>query len=166
MITLNDNLWKGLKGGYKTTYDVSVPLKRLEATKDELEIENIFQELWNELHHQGDVDLASYLAVPQLVRIARERNLFDWNVLAICATIEQQRQLGQNPALPKLYEDYYFDGLTQLKKFIVENIETIKDEITFRSSLSALAACHGHIKLSKAIIEMSDDVLDEFLQQY
>jgi hypothetical protein len=166
MITLEDNLWKHLKGGYKIAYDVSVPLRRLEFTNDKKEIENIYQELWNELHHQGDVDLASYLAVPQLVRIAKKNNLFDWNVLAICATIEQQRQLGHNPALPELYEEYYQNGLTELKGFIVESIATIKDEITFRSALSALAACNRYIKLSKAIIEMSDDVLDEFLEQY
>jgi len=166
MITLDDRVWKELKGGYKSAYDVSVPLRQLEATKDKKEIENIYQELWNELHHQGDVDLASYLAVPQLVRIAKTNNLFDWNLLALCATIEQQRQLGQNPGLPKLYGQYYQDGLSELKKFIIDNIDSIKDEITFRSALSALAACNQHIKLSKAIIEMSDDVLDEFLEQY
>ena len=166
MITLDDNLWKELKGGYKILYDVSIPLRRLEGTKDKKEIDRIFQELWTELHHQGDVDLASYLAIPQLVRIAKEKNMFDWNVLAICATIEQQRQLGTNPAVPKLYDDYYQDGLAELKMFIVDNIASIDDEITFRSALSALAACNQYTKLSKAIIEMSDDVLDQFLEQY
>lgn len=166
MITLEDNLWQNLQGGYKTTYDVSAPLRRLEQTSDKNEIDNIYQELWNELHHQGDVGLASYLAVPQLVRIAKSKNLFEWNVLALCATIEQQRQLGHNPALPKLYEEYYENGFRELKEFIEANLADVKDEITFRSSLSALAACHRHIKLSKAILEMSDDVLDEFLEQY
>jgi hypothetical protein len=166
MIALDDSVWKELKGGYKSTYDVSVPLRQLEATKDKKEIDNIYQELWNELHHQGDVDLASYLAVPQLVRIAKKNDLFDWNLLALCATIEQQRQLGQNPGLPKLYEQYYQDGLSELKKFIIDNIASIKDEIAFRSALSALAACNRHVKLSKAIIEMSHDVLDDFLEQY
>src|SRR5688572_362023 len=97
MLQLNDNLWKELKGGYKLRYDVSVPLKQLEKATDNETIAKIFEELWNELHHQGDVGLASYLALPQLVRISREKNLFDWNVLALCATIEQQRHLGKNP---------------------------------------------------------------------
>jgi HTH-type transcriptional regulator/antitoxin HigA len=30
MITLDDRLWKELKGGYKIPYDVSIPLRRLE----------------------------------------------------------------------------------------------------------------------------------------
>ena len=166
MITLDDNLWKELKGGYKIAYDVSIPLRQLEQTSDKNEIYKIYNELWNELHHQGDVELASYLAVPQLVRISRRKNLFDWNVLAICATIEQQRHLGKNPVLPAIYAEYYENGLTELKQFIVDNIASVKDEITLRSALSALAVCNQQIKLSKAIIELSDDVLDEFLEQF
>jgi hypothetical protein len=166
MITLEDNLWKELKGGYKTPYDASSALKRLERTSDKQEIDRIFEELWDELHHQGDVELASYLALPQLVRIAKNKNLFDWNVLALSATIEQQRHLGKNPPLPTQYVDYYENGLRELKEFIISNLSSVKDETTFRSALSALAACNKEIKLSKAIIEMSEDVLDEFLEQF
>ncbi|MBS1507057.1 MAG: hypothetical protein JSS79_10465 [Bacteroidetes bacterium] len=100
MITLDDKLWKELKGGYKVVYDVSVPLRKLERSNDKKEINKIYEELWNELHHQGDVELASYLALPQLVRIAKDKKLFDWNVLAICVTIEQQRHQEKNPPLP------------------------------------------------------------------
>jgi hypothetical protein len=166
MIILDDNLWKGLKGGYKLVYDASVPLKQLEKATDKEEIASVFDELWNELHHQGDVGLASYLALPQLVRISSEKNLFDWNVLALCATIEQQRHLGNNPELPQEYSHYYDNGLMNLKEFILDNFKVIKDEITLTSALSALAACNGQVKLSKAIINLSEDVLDEFLQQY
>lgn len=166
MISLDDQIWKELKGGYKITYDVSVPLRRLEHLIDNRENDVIYRELWNELHHQGDVGLASYLAVPQFVRIAKMKKLFNWNILAICATIEQQRQLGQNPGLPEIYEEYYQNGLAELKAFIIDNIAGVSDETTFRSALSALAACNRQAKLSKAIIEMSDDVLDEFLGQF
>ena len=166
MITLDDNLWKELKGGYRIAYDVSVPLVRLERTTDKKEIERIYEELWNELHHQGDVGLASYLAIPQLVRIAKQKGLFDWNILALSATIEQQRHLGKNPPLPAQYATYYENGLTELKQLIVENIAEVNDEITLRSAFSALAVCNRQVKLSKAIIEMSDDVLDEFLEQF
>lgn len=166
MITLDDKLWKELKGGYKVVYDVSVPLRKLERSNDKKEINKIYEELWNELHHQGDVELASYLALPQLVRIAKDKKLFDWNVLAICATIEQQRHQEKNPPLPTQYADYYKDGLIELKKFIVDNLVSVDDEITLRSAFSALAACNGQIKLSRAILEMSEDVLDEFLEHY
>jgi hypothetical protein len=165
-ITLDDEIWKALKGGYKITYDVSIPLKQLKKTSDKNEIDKIYKELWNELHHQGDVGFASYLAVPQLVSIARENGLFDWNILALCTTIEQQRLLGNNPPLPTEYVDYYFEAWADLKRLIIENLAFVEDEITLRSALSALAACNRQIKLSKAILELSEDVLDEFLEQY
>jgi hypothetical protein len=166
MISLDDKLWKELKGGYKKVYDVSVPLRLLETTTSKSDIDKIFDELWNELHHQGDVELASYLAVPQLVNIARQKRLFDWNVLALCATIEQQRHLGDNPSIPIEYLGYYEGGLRELKSFIIDNLDSVDDEITLRSAISALAACKGQIRLSKAIIELSEDVLEEFLERF
>ena len=165
-MTLDDKIWKELKGGYKITYDVSVPLRQLENTTDKKEIERILDELWNELHHQGDVGLASYLAVPQLVRIAESKGLFDWKVYGLCAVIEQQRQLGTNPPVPTEYNDYYKNGLAELNKFVISNIDRGQDESDLRVILSTIATCKGQAKLGKAIIDMSDDVLDEFLEQY
>jgi hypothetical protein len=166
MITLDDKLWRELKGGYKIVYDVSIPLRQLEKANEKKETEKIFAELWDELHHQGDVGLASYMVIPQLVRIARQKDLFDWNVFALCATIEQQRHLEKNPAIPTQYEGYYQNGLKELSLFIVDNIASVTDDTTFRSALSALAACSNQLKLSKAIIELSEDVIDEFLERF
>jgi hypothetical protein len=166
MITLNDNIWKELEGGYKIPYDVSVPLTQMERATSSVEIDKILTELWDELHHQGDVGVASYLAIPQLVRISRDKSLFNWNVLALCSTIEQQRHLGENPPLPTEYTEYYNNGLIELKEFILDNFRFIQDELTLRAALSALAVCNGEMKLSKAIIELSDDTLDEFLEQF
>jgi len=87
---LTDKIWKELKGGYKILYDVSIPLGQLENSDDDEAISKVWDELWNELHHQGDVGIASYLAVPQLVRIGIKKDLFDWNLLGICSVIEQQ----------------------------------------------------------------------------
>lgn len=165
-MTLDDNIWKQLKGGYKITYDVSVPLRQLEKTTDKKEIERILDELWNELHHQGDVGEASYLAVPQLVRIAKSKGLFDWKIYGLCAVIEQQRHLGKNPQIPTEYIDYYKNGLIELNQFIISNLNERHDDMDLRVILSTIATCKGQPKLGKAIMDMSDDVLDEFLEQY
>ena len=50
-------------------YDASIALKKLEAVESNKEIDEIFKELWNELHHQGNVGEASYAAVTALVDI-------------------------------------------------------------------------------------------------
>jgi hypothetical protein len=51
-------------------------------------IEALWDELWSELHHQGDVDQASYAAVPWLIEFVRRGSRIEWNALALVATIE------------------------------------------------------------------------------
>lgn len=164
---LNDSIWHNLKGGYKTPYDVSVPLRTLEQSDDPQTIQKIWRELWQELHHQGDVGLASYLAVPQLARIGRTKGLFDWNLLGLCCVIEQQRHLGNNPPLPDAFQEYYNEGLKELKQFVLENIDKELDHTTFTIALSNLATCSGRIRLGKAIWELEDpNMMNKFLEEF
>ncbi|MEG0881483.1 MAG: hypothetical protein RSH52_09485, partial [Janthinobacterium sp.] len=62
-LSLDDPLWTTLEGGYRMPYDVAKALKAMQAGDD------VWHELWEELHHQGDVGVASYAAVPQLVHL-------------------------------------------------------------------------------------------------
>lgn len=164
---LTDKIWKEIEGGYKTLYDASLPLKQLENAEDDETISKVWEELWNELHHQGDVGIASYLAVPQLVRIGIKKHLFDWNLLAICSVIEQQRHLGNNPRLPLEYQDYYKKGISDLKEFVIKNLNKDLDRTTAIMALSTIATCNGKPKMGKAIMEMEDEsLLNEFLEQF
>lgn len=165
-MNLEDPLWRELNGGYKIKYDASIALKKLEKADSVDIVDAVFNELWDELHHQGDVGLASYLALPQLVRIAYQKELYNADFLGICCVIEQQRQLGRNPVLPAQFHNYYIDGLKKLNDFVIQNIRRKQDETTFRIALSALALCAGYAKLSKAIGELEADILDEFLEQF
>ena len=54
MLSLDDPKWKEFEGGYRTQYDASIALRSLEQASTSKEIESIFAELWEELHHQGD----------------------------------------------------------------------------------------------------------------
>ena len=164
---LTDRIWQELEGGYRAPYDASIALKELEQTDSPEQLRNIWDELWNELHHQGDVGLASYLALPQLVRIGIEKGIFDWNLLGLCAVIEQQRHLGTNPDLPIEFREYYHDGLERLRTYIISKLGQDLDQLTLTYALSGLATCNGEIKLGKAILMMEDEsLLDEFLEGY
>jgi hypothetical protein len=164
---LTDDIWKTLNGGYKIPYDASIPLRQLETSNDTKTINKILKELWNELHHQGDVGIASYFSLPQIVRIGKLKGLYDSNILGLCCVIEQQRHLGNNPVLPTEFTDYYNNGLTELKQFVLENINGDLDQSTYTLSLATLATCNGNIELGKAILELEDkDILDEFLKQF
>ncbi len=162
-MNLDDPIWKKVNGGYKIPYDASIALKKLEGANESQVIEEVLDDLWNELHHQGDVDIASYLSVPQLVRIAKEKTLFNWSLIGLCITIEQERH-SNNPALPEELTDYYFKGIIDLKNFVIQHINEEMDDTTFQMALAALATCTGRIKLGRFISDADDDVIDEFLE--
>lgn len=164
---LTDNIWSQLEGGYKVPFDASVPLRKLGNSVDPDETNKIWDELWNELHHQGDVGIASYLSVPQIVRIGKSKEYFNWNLLGLCCVIEQQRHLGNNPPLPVEYCDYYNKGLEELRLYVLDNIEREFDDRTYNIALATLATCSGRIRLGKAIMELEDkDIMQEFLKQF
>src|SRR6202166_34878 len=61
---IDDERWSHLTGGYKIPFDPRPPLAKLENQRD---TKTAWQELGEELHHQGDVGDASYAAIPELV---------------------------------------------------------------------------------------------------
>ncbi|HKB43049.1 MAG TPA: hypothetical protein VKC90_01620 [Chitinophagaceae bacterium] len=167
MIELNDNKWKEFDGGYRMPYDASIPLKKLEQVSTSQEIDSVFSELWNELHHQGDVGLASYFSVPHIIRIAKEKKLFNDNVFGLVTIIEIERH-RDNPKLPEEYEKSYLHSIQVGLPELIKQIMTDKwDEALTVSLLSALAVSKGHIGIADAILKMEDqDLLKEFLENY
>src|SRR5215469_16999620 len=97
MLSFNDERWNNLTGGYKTLFDPRPALRRLESQQDTAVA---WEELWRELHHQGDVGPASYAAIPELVRIHRATNIAHWHLYAMAAIIELARTESQNPEPP------------------------------------------------------------------
>ena len=78
MLSFDDERWKHLMGGYKIPFDPRPSLRKLENQQDAA---SAWEELREELHHQGDVGNASYAAVPELVRIHRCGAAADWNCM-------------------------------------------------------------------------------------
>ena len=163
---LENNIWTNLDGGYKIPYDASVPLKKLRLTNDTELINKIFAELWDNLHHQGDLGLASYFSVPHLVDICIDRKSLDWNFVGLCVLIENRRLTNDNPLLPKKLEQDYFDALIKFEQYLLTNLKSIQDKTTFRWTLSLFATLNGQRELGKAIEQLDEDILEEFLQQY
>jgi hypothetical protein len=90
---LNDPRWASLKGGYGVPFD---PRPALFQLADGTDIQGAWGQLWDGLHHQGDVGEASYACVPHLVRIHEARGMPDWNtswqrLIALAIAVETQR---------------------------------------------------------------------------
>jgi len=167
MLDLTDVRWKELEGGYKgTLYDASEALRQLEKAYTIEAVNSIYKELWNELHHQGDVGLASYYAVPHLVRIATNNQLVDYNVLALVSLIEIQRHKN-NPSLPRALGPQYHQAILGLEGLAITAMKQDWDLNIATSALAAIALAKNQIKLSNAILNLDDeDVIDAFLEKY
>jgi hypothetical protein len=160
MLPLDDPRWSELKGGYKVPYDPSDALRRLESGED------VWNELWQELHHQGDVGEASYATVPHLVRIAKSLPHRDWNFYGLISTIEVERHRKSNPPLPSWLAQAYVEAMRDLLELAFSDLRSVEDRVTIRSLLGAIALAKGDLKLGALISHSDDSEINEVLEQY
>lgn len=169
MLELNDKRWETFKGGYKVPYNASIQLKVLEKTEDPARVKQILEEFWQELHHQGDVDVASYMALPHLIRIAKEKQLRNADIPAIVAVIEVQRH-SNNPPLPKEFQAEYEQEIKGIIDVIKLNQGKKWNFDYATSATAAIAAVNGQFDLAKVLIDLEDDDLvnkfEKFMVHY
>ncbi len=156
MLSLDDNRWNNLTGGYRMKCDPRPLLAKLEAGQD---IATAWSELWDELHHQGDVGEASYASVPHLVRILRNHGLPDWNTYAIVAIIELARKRGENPEVPTWLDEDYFRAIRELADIGAAQVSLTEEPDAVRAILSVIAIAKGLRAHGRFLVEYSEDEL-------
>ncbi len=156
MLGTDDKRWTTMTGGYRLPFDPRPLLSRLETEHD---TESVWRELWDELHHQGDVGDASFAAVPHLVRIHCKRGLPDWNTYAIVAAIELARNEGTNPDVPNWIEKDYFHAIQELAEIGIHQISQTRDPEVVRAILSIIAIEKGLRIHGKFLVDYSEDEL-------
>jgi hypothetical protein len=160
MLSFDDSRWTQMEGGYRVLFDPRPLLKRLEREDDR---GPIWHELWDELHHQGDVGEASLAAVPHIVRICVDHGLLDWNVCAIVSIIELARGQGRNPDVPDWLKDDYFNAIRELSKSGLSELPGAQDPELIRAILSVIAIEKGLRTHAGFLVRYSDD---ELLEMY
>lgn len=160
MLPLNDPRWQIYQGGYRIPYDASIPLRKLMHNDP---TQAIWEELWNELHHQGDVDTASYAAVPYLVTYAQHQSRLDWNVFGLISTIELARP--KNPPLPPELQESYFQAIQSIPKIIGEHPQLSWDDLLTQNIMSCIALARGQRILAEVYLELSLEAAKEWLQE-
>ena len=162
MISLEDTRWSNMTGGYRMPFDPRPLLKRLETDSGTTEV---WHELWEELHHQGDVGEASFAAVPFLVRCYRERGVFDWNTYAIVAIIELARKVGKNPDVPRWIADDYFKSIRELAEIGATEVLHANTAEDVRAILSIIAIEKGLRIHSELLLKYAEDELKEIVSK-
>jgi hypothetical protein len=158
MLSFDDERWSHLIGGYKTPFDPRPSLQKLESHQD---IATVWEELWEELHHQGDVGDASYAAIPELVRIHRSGSAADWNLYTMVAVIELARTEPHNPELPDWLREDYFRSIQELAQMGAKDILCDNEPDATRAILSVIAIARGLRTHGKFLVTYSEDELSE-----
>lgn len=163
MLAYDDPKWRELKGGYKIPYDPTPALRKLESGIDTAAA---WDELWQELHHQGDIGEASYAAIPHLVRIHYETHALDWNLYGLAAVIEIERHRKTNPPLPSWLAQDYREAWKTLLNLAIDDLRVAKDETTVEASLGVIALGKGLLTLGVVISNFTEDERLEILDTY
>jgi len=164
MLDLDDPTWERLEGGYRRPYNPVPALRRLEGVSNPKEESEAYKELWNELHHQGDLGECSYACVPHLVRIAESRPPMTFDFFALITVIEIERHERQNPKIPRDMKSDYLQALEKIPALIAQASPRKWDEIMISSSCAALAASKGNRLLARAFLEMNELNAKTFLR--
>lgn len=159
MISLDDQHWRELKGGYRLVYDASVALRGLEAGND------TWSELWDQLHHQGDVDVASYAAVPHLVRIAKAAATRDWNLYGLAGVIEAERHRKTNPPVPSWLQPEYEAALEDLVTLALKDVAQTPDASTRQAALGVIALIRGDRQLGTLLLHLDSSEVEELAEE-
>ena len=164
MLPLNDERWKELEGGYRDKYDTSVPLSKLE--KGSSAAGPIWNELWENLYHQGDVGIASYAAIPHIAKIIHQRNLLDHSPLALAVSVELARGRENKPSLPEWLETSYRDALLDMAEFACAKLREKWNPYFLKSTLSLLAIIKGNRNLGELLLEIDYGDERQLLDKY
>lgn len=151
---MNEADWVGLAGGYKIPYD-----PRPAITKARAGDASAWEELWENLHHQGDVGAASYAAAPLLLELIRESPVPDWQPYSLISVIEVCRIDERNPEMPEWLGDEYGKAWKRVASLATRDLLRSDDELVVRSCLGAIALAKGLRIFGDALISFSEEEL-------
>ena len=162
-MSLKDSRWSRLEGGYRLPYDPRPALEKLKFTPDD---SASWDELWQELHHQGDVGEASYAAVPELVRLRGESGTaVSSNVYALVGVIELARTQSGNPPVPPWLRETYDSAVAALARMALEELPSASNGETVRSALGVISLWKNERAHARILLEFNKNELEEIVDE-
>ena len=161
-LDLTDERWTTLVGGYRVPYDPRDALHALETGED---VDGAWEELWQELHHQGDIGEVAFAAIPHLVRIYSERGEPDWNIYALAAIIELARHSAKNPKIPADLLPAYQAAWQRLIEIGLRELKATEDATLAENIIGALAIGKGLRAMGRLAILFDEDERLELIEK-
>lgn len=161
LLPLDDPRWRGYRAGYNRAVVNVVPFLRKLASG--VVTEGDWSILWDDLHHQGDVDEASYAVVPYLVEYARTAPVIPWHVFGFVAVVELERTEHDNPPVPVEVEPSYTAAIRDLPRIGLDRVDAWGDD-AFEPFMACLALSLGRRMHARAYLDMSEPEIEEFFR--
>jgi len=151
-----------LRGGYRLPFDSRPTIHALGVDPAD---RAAWDTLWEALHHQGDVDEASYAAVVLLGQFAGGWAHRTWELYALVATIEVERHAVRNPDIPGWMADDYREALGAIRTLALRDLGGTPDRLLVRSALSLVAAATGDHALASMLSGLDDSEIAEYNEE-
>lgn len=162
MLSLDDPRWNELQHAYGRAGNVPDLLRTLASSTGpnaRVQDEPWFS-LWSNLCHQGDVDTASYAAVPHVVHIASQAaEPVDFGFFQLPTAIEFARQTGGGPEIPPFLAEDYHDAIQQLTDNVSLHRHHPWDQSMLLSAAAAQAVAKGHVDVADALLNMDAGII-------
>jgi len=145
--------WSRLTDANGEPYNPWGPLKAI-ANGD---ADEGYDELWQRVHHQGDLGTAAYAVVPDLVSLMSDRASPDWRAYALIATIEERRWADGNPSVPDWLADSYATALREVVEPALSHLHGADTDVDVRSLLAVLAHAKGQRTIGTIALWTEDE---------
>ena len=123
-----------------------------------------WDELWQELYHQGDIGVGCFVAVPHIVRVHLARGTPDWNAYGLVAAIEGARAQRGNPDVPEWCRAEYLEAIRTLARRGLVELPGVQSPGHARQILAVLAMAFGSPLHGRVLAELAEDELEELVQ--
>jgi hypothetical protein len=159
---LSDSRWKSYQGGYRQPFDARPLVEALRSSPND---RSLWDTVWNELHHQGDIGEASYAFVTHLPSLITQAERPIEQALSFAAVVERQRCVSNNPPLPPELDCSYHAALRELLTISITAWPVTASPGKISAFCSLLAVASGQPVLSKAYFELGINEAKSFLKE-
>lgn len=155
MLPFSSARWRELHQASGTAKDIPgllahAPVERRPSQRPD----TIWFELWSALCPRGNAYVASYAAVPHLVRIAKLPAFrFRSDPLLLIASIELARLERRGPAIPEDLAADYASAVAEAKDLAQAAVAQAWDEDSWIVFAGSAAALRGDVARARAIFE-------------
>ncbi|MDD5272085.1 MAG: hypothetical protein PHU14_05130 [Methylovulum sp.] len=166
MISLDSPKWSELTHAYGFASETPSLLRQLEFLPSSENGQEPWFSLWSSLAHQGDVYPASFAAVPHVIHfLSQAPAKADSAYFQFPAWVEICRQKHSLP-IPSELAPAYFTALKKLPALVAAAADRPWDSDFLCCALSAIAASKGFCPVAEAVLDMTPDTAETFMEWF